>query len=134
MIQKSAHRNYTNKCTKCGKNLINLFYKLKGQIIKNRRLLLLKAIVHGNLINKKLNIKELSKFTLENKKFCLSKKNHFKSLIKDIDFANLCGFFVYLDNNLITSKNDLKEIEFGNPKYEVINEIKKILSKKIYEC
>lgn len=133
LIQKSAHRNYTNKCVKCEKNLINLFYKLKGQIIKNRRFLLLKAIVHGNLINKKLNIKELSKFTLGNKKFCLSKKNHFNSLIKDIDFANLCGFFAYLDNNLIISKNNLKEVEFGNPKHEVINEIKQILSEKIYE-
>ena len=132
LIQKSAHRNYTNKCMKCEKNLINLFYKLKGQIIKDRRFLLLKAIAHGNLINKKLNIKELSKFTLGNKKFCLSKKNHFNSLIKDLDLANLCGFFVYLDKDLITSKNNLKEVEFGNPKYETINEIKKILSEKIY--
>ena len=107
---------------KCEKNLINLFYKLKGQIIKDRRFLLLKAIAYGNLINKKLNIK----------KFCLSKKNHFNSLIKDLDLANLCGFFVYLDKDLITSKNNLKEVEFGNLKYETINEIKKILSEKIY--
>ena len=132
LIQKSAHRNYTNKCMTCEKNLINLFYKLKGQIIKDRRFLLLKAIAYGNLINKKLNINELSKITLGNKKFCLSKKNHFNSLVKDLDLANLCGFFVYSDKNLITSKNNLKEVEFGNPKYETINEIKKILSEKIY--
>ena len=132
LISKSAHRNYTNKCEKCEKNLINLFYKLKGQIIKDRRYLLLKAITHGNLIDKKLDIEKLSKFTLESKKFCLSKKNHLNSLIQDLNLANLCGFFVYSNKNLVTSKNNLKEVEFGNPGNETINETKKILSKEIY--
>ena len=45
----------------------------------------------------------------------------------------ISGFFVYPDKNFITSKNNLKEIEFGNPKFEVVNEIQQILSEKIYE-
>ena len=60
-------------------------------------------------------------------------KNHQISLIHDLNLANLCGFFVNLNKNLVTSKSNLKNVEFGSPKNDIIKETENILSMQVYE-
>jgi hypothetical protein len=132
LIQQSSHRNNQNKCTECTKNFINLFYKSKGEIIKYRRYLLLKAICFANQTKKNLNIKKFFEITLKNNFFCLSEGNHYISLIKDLDLANLLGFCVTLDLEIVSSKANLENVDFGDVPAKLNSEVQKILSMNIY--
>jgi len=135
LIQKSSHRNLTNKCDLCEANIINLFYKFKGDVLKNRRYLLLRALSTSLKIKKYLNIKKLSDLTLNNSNFCVSKKLHYKSLIKDLDLANLCGLFLESrnDDKLAMAKISANEDAFGFPPPNIKRISEKILESKIFE-
>lgn len=126
-LQKSSHRNLTNKCSYCKKNLINLFYNSKGSIIKNRRYLLLRCLELSHGLNKKFDLKQLFELTKNKSFFSISKKNHFQSLISDLKFVSLCGSSYEKKNNLIKSLAKIDQSLLGDVPKNIERETKKVL-------
>lgn len=102
LIPKSTDRNKTSQCPQCKTNLVNYSKKMFGDQVKNRRYLLLESLRVAYDQRKKLSLKQLSDISSRSKEFSINKSTHLKALTIDIQVADLTGFWVQREGNVLT--------------------------------
>lgn len=80
-IPKPTDRNTGNKCICCEENVINNARKQYGQISKNRKLLLIRALEKSFQSKRKLDIRRLSQISLSDSDFYISSESQYETLL-----------------------------------------------------